>query len=132
MTRFALDPGALLELVRAGRVPAPEHQLVAPHAIRTHALELLLRAVREGGIGEREALALHDRMTAVRMRSLGDRVSRRVAWDLAREHGWPDLRDAEYLAVARLQADALIAADSQLAHRASGIVALASAADLIA
>ena len=41
------------------------------------------------------------------MRLLGDRVSRRTAWRIAREQDWDTLRDAEYLAVTRLQADAL-------------------------
>jgi predicted nucleic acid-binding protein len=42
------------------------------------------------------------------MRLLGDRVSRRTAWKIAREHGWETTYDAEYLAVAKLQADALV------------------------
>jgi len=33
--------------------------------------------------------------------------ARRTEWQIAREHGWDTLRDAEYLAVTRLQADAL-------------------------
>lgn len=59
------------------------------------------------------------------MRLLGDRVSRRTAWKIAREHRWETTYDAEYLAVAVLQADALITINPELAAKASGIVHLA-------
>ncbi|HEX2901968.1 MAG TPA: hypothetical protein VHO01_00815, partial [Jatrophihabitans sp.] len=54
-----------------------------------------------------------------------DRVSRATAWRIAREHDWDTLRDAEYLAVARLQADALVTVDAGLAAKAQGVVPLA-------
>ena len=69
-----------------------------------------------------EALAHHERMTELKMRLLGDRVSRRTAWKIAREHGWDTTYDAEYLAVCRLQADALVTVDEAFAARAGGIV----------
>lgn len=131
MSRFVLDPQALIDFLRADQPLAAGHQLVAPNAIRMQALELLLRAVRRGGVSEREALALHERMTALKMRLLGDRVSRRAAWNLARTHGWDDLRYAEYLAVTQLQADALVAGDQQLARLTAGIVPLAPASVLV-
>ncbi len=59
------------------------------------------------------------------MRLLGDRASRGTAWRIAREHGWQTLRDAEHLAVTRLQADALVTVDPELARRAEGVVPLA-------
>lgn len=59
------------------------------------------------------------------MRLLGDRVSRRTAWRIAREQGWETTYDAEYLAVTELQADALITIDPALAAKAQGIVPLA-------
>ena len=71
-------------------------------------------------------MRLHERLTEVKVRLLGDRVSRRTAWRIAREQGWVTIGDAEYLAVTRLQADALIAMDESLARRATGIVPLAS------
>ena len=58
------------------------------------------------------------------MRVLGDRMSRRTAWDIARERDWATLRQAEYLAVARLQADALVSVDPELAAAADGVVPL--------
>jgi len=75
-------------------------------------------------------LTLHERMTETKIRLLGDRVSRRTAWRLALEHGWSSIEDAEYLAVAQLQAEALIALSPSLASMATGIVPLAQVSDL--
>lgn len=130
MTRFGIDARTFLVLVRDGRAVDPAHQLVAPGSLRTDALELLLTEVRDGRLEDRAALALHERLTEVKVRLLGDRVSRRTAWDLARRHGWADLRDAEVLAVTRLQADALVTVDPELASKAADIVALAALDDL--
>jgi predicted nucleic acid-binding protein len=59
------------------------------------------------------------------MRLLGDRVSRRTAWRIAREQGWETTYDAEYLAVTRLQADALVTVDSAFAKRIKDVVPVA-------
>jgi predicted nucleic acid-binding protein len=75
-------------------------------------------------------MAAHERMTELKVRLLGDRVSRRTAWKIAREHGWSTLRDAEYLAVTRLQADALVTVDADLAARAANIVPVVAVAAL--
>ena len=56
------------------------------------------------------------------MRLLGDRVSRRTAWRIAREQDWDTLRDAEYLAITRLQADALVTVDARMAALAISLV----------
>ena len=125
MARYVIDPAVLVRIALDDLPVSPGHQLVAPNSLRTAALELLLPAVREGRLSDREAGAAHERMTGVRIRLLGDRVSRSTAWRLARERGWPDLRDAEYLAVARLQADALVALEPGLMSRAAGLVPLA-------
>ena len=108
----------------------PSHQLVAPNSIRSEALQLLLRDVRQGARSQKEALERHDRMTELKMRLLGDRVSRRTAWQIALDHDWEVLRDAEYLAIARLQADALITVDPDLAAKAENVVRVASVQDL--
>jgi predicted nucleic acid-binding protein len=63
---------------------------------------------------------------------LGDRLSRGTAWRIAREHDWETLRDAEYLAVARLQADALVTMDAGLAAKAENVVAVAPLEALLA
>ncbi len=132
MTRFVIDPGTLVEIASGSRPVNPRHQLVAPNSIRSDALNLLLTRVRAGDLTEEAALRLLERLTEVKMRLLGDRVSRRSAWEIARERGWATVNSAEYLAVARLQADALIAGDPDLAAKAAGLVALAPLSALFA
>jgi predicted nucleic acid-binding protein len=132
MTRYVIDAPTLLHLVDAGLRVAPEHQLVAPSSVRSEALELLLHDVRAGQRTEADALEAHERMTEIKLRLLGDRVSRRTAWRVAREHDWDTLRDAEYLAVTRLQADALITVDPRLAAVARDTVTVGAVEDLLA
>ncbi len=132
MTRFAIDPTTLVQLADSHLSVSAEHQLVAPNSIRSQALDLLLLRVRSGDLSEQEAMRLHERMTELKMRLLGDRVSRRTAWRIALEHGWDTIQDAEYLAVAKLQADALVTANPALAVKAAGVVPLAELADVLA
>ena len=132
MTRYVIEAPTLLHLVDTGAHVDPGHQLVAPNSIRSEALELLLRDVRAGKRDEAAALETHERMTEMKMRLLGDRVSRRTAWRFARQHDWDSLRDAEYLAVTRLQADALVTVDPKLAAMARDVVAVAAIDDLLA
>ena len=131
MTRFVIDPPTLVRLARERIDVSPDHRLVAPNSLRSGALEILLGEVRSGALTDREALGLHDRITEVKVRLLGDRVSRRAAWDIAREHDWDTLAMAEYLAVAQLQADALVTVDPGLARLAAGVVPVARLADLV-
>lgn len=132
MTRFAIDPGTLVEIAGGSRPVNPHHQLVAPNSIRSAALNLLLARVRAGELADEAAPRLLERLTEVKMRLLGDRVSRRTAWEIARERGWATVDWAEYLAVARLQADALVASDPELAAMATGLVALEPLSSLFA
>ena len=125
MARYVIDAPTLVHVVDRHVAVGDGHQLVAPTRIRSEALELLLGDVLRGDLDEIAALAAHERMTQLKIRALGDRVSRAVAWRLARDHGWHDLRDAEYLAVATLQADALVTVDAAFAARAEGIVPVA-------
>ena len=120
-----IDARTLLQIVADDVAVSSSHQLVAPNLIRSQALSLLLSAVRGGEISEDVALQRHERLTEIKMRLLGDRVSRRTAWKIAREHGWETTFDAEYLAVCKLQADALVTIDEGLAAKAAHIVALA-------
>lgn len=132
MARYVIDAPTLVYLVDAGLHIDPGHQLVAPNSIRSEAMELLLHDVRAGKRSEVEALKAHERMTEIKLRLLGDRVSRRTAWQIARDHDWDTLRDAEYLAVARLQADAFITVDPRLAATAREAVTVAAIDDLLA
>ena len=126
VARYVIDAPTLLHLIDNDLPVDPQHQLVAPNSIRSEALELLLHDVREGRRTEKAALQVHERVTEQKMRLLGDRVSRGTAWKLARERDWGTLRDAEYLAVTRLQADALVTVDPHLAGKAENVVELAT------
>lgn len=132
MARYVIDAPTLLHLADAGLHVDPGHQLAAPNSIRSEALELLLHDVRAGKRTEAAALEAHERMTEIKMRLLGDRVSRRTAWQVARQHDWDTLRDAEYLALTRLQADALVTVDPHLAAAARDAAAVAAIDDLLA
>lgn len=73
----------------------------------------------------------HDRVTEMKVRLLNDRVSRGTAFRIARERGWDSLRDAEHLAITRLQADALVTVDAELAAKAEGTVTVAPLSALL-
>jgi predicted nucleic acid-binding protein len=124
MARFGIDAPTLLHLVAERVQVAPGHQLVAPSHLRSQALTLLLDDVRAGRLEEAEALERHEALTRLKVRLLGDRVSRRVAWRIAQEHGFDSTLDAEYLAVSLLQADAFVTVDAVARARAQGVVPL--------
>jgi predicted nucleic acid-binding protein len=127
-----IDAPTLLHIVAERVEVSREHQLVAPNLIRSQALSLLLATVRHGDITEEVALQRHERLTEMKMRLLGDRVSRRTAWKIAQDEGWETTFDAEYLAVTKLQADAFITIDPALATKAAHIVPLAPLSALTA
>jgi predicted nucleic acid-binding protein len=114
-----------LHLVAEGIDVNPTHQLVAPTLIRSQALSLLFAAVRGGEISEDVALERHERLTALKLRLLNDRVSRRTAWRIARGQGWATTLEAEYLAVTVLQADAFVTVDDAMAAKARPLVKVA-------
>jgi len=131
MARYVIDAPTLLHLVDNELRVDPSNQLVAPNSIRSEALQLLLWEVRRGERTDKAAHQTHERITEVKMRLLGDRVSRGTAWRIAREQDWDTLRDAEYLAIGRLQADALVTVDPGLAARAEDILPVAPLQDLL-
>jgi predicted nucleic acid-binding protein len=132
VARYVIDAVTLLHVVDGGLGIDPGHRLVAPNSIRSQALQLLLRDVQRGKRTDKAALATHERITELKMRLLGDRVSRTLAWRIAREHDWATLHDAEYLAITRLQADALVTVDPDLAAKAEGFVPVAPLPALLA
>lgn len=132
MARYVIDAPTLLHLVDHGLRLDPGVKLVAPSSIRSEALGLLLRDVNAGRRSETAALDAHRRLTEVKVRLLGDRVSRGTAWRIARDHGWDTLCDAEHLAITRLQADALVSIDPDLVAAADGVVPLAPLSVLLA
>ena len=125
MTRFAIDPTTALRLIQDDVSVADEHQLVAPNVLRSAVLTELYRAVRRGGLTRAEGRVRLERLASLRVRLLGDRVSRAVAWDLAEQLDLDDPTTAEYLAVAKLQADAFVTLDVEWARLAEGIVPVA-------
>ncbi|MEV5963183.1 hypothetical protein AB0L70_15550 [Kribbella sp. NPDC051952] len=131
MTRFTIDAPTLLHLVDGDLTVDPAHQLVAPSSIRSEALERMLSDVRAGNRTEKDARQRHTQMTELKIRVLGDRMSRWTAWKIAREMDWDTLRDAEYLAVTKLQADALVSVDPELVAKADGVVPTAPLEDLL-
>jgi hypothetical protein len=130
MTRYAIDAAIALRLIRDASDADRRHQLVAPSVLRSHALSLLYRDVRDGRITEEEGRQQLEALAAMKIRLLGDRVSRATAWKMAAGLGWNDIGLSEYLAVASLQADALVTENDELTAAASGIVRLAAYDDL--
>jgi len=131
VARYVIDAPTLIRIVADDIDIDPAHRLVAPNLIRSQALALLLGAVRSGDISEEVALQRLERLTGIKMRLLGDRVSRRTAWKIAQQKGWDTTFDAEYLAVCRLQADALVTIDPALVAKAEDIVPIAPFDSLI-
>lgn len=125
MARYVLDAQTLLHLVDHHVPLNQQHQLVVPAGARSEVLQLLLGEVRSGKRIERAALEAHQQITVLKMRVLGDRVSRGTAWRLAVEHHLSSIRDAEYLALTMLQADALVTVDPDLAAQAAEVVRVA-------
>jgi predicted nucleic acid-binding protein len=130
VTRFVVDCGAVLRLAAEEIEVAPEHELLAPTLLRSQTLSALHEAVHAGelaGAVARERLA---RIGALSIRLLGDAVLRRNAWEIAERLGWAETYAAEYVALTKLQADALVTLDEELARQVRGIVPTASIDDL--
>lgn len=122
MTRFVVDAGVAVELARTGFEVPDEHELLAPTLIRSQTLSNLHEAVRRGELEPEAAQELLERIWKLPIRLLGDAVLRRLAWKLAGELGWASTYDAEYVALTRLQADALVTLDERLARSVEGVV----------
>jgi predicted nucleic acid-binding protein len=122
MTRFVVDCGVVLHLVADEIQVSDEHELLAPTLLRSQTLSALHEAVHRGDLPPDVALDRLKRIWALPIRLLGDAVLRRNAWELAERLGWAETYDAEYVALTRLQADAFITLDPELARRVEGIV----------
>jgi len=124
--KLVIDSAAVLGLLEQDDDLSTEHEFLAPTLLRSEVLEGLLQLVRRGDLGEQDARSRLAQFATMKIRYLGDKVLRRRAWDLTIEHGWESTRDAEYVALTQLQADALIAGNAQLAQRARGLVELSN------
>ncbi|MEV7937655.1 type II toxin-antitoxin system VapC family toxin [Kitasatospora sp. NPDC088264] len=125
MTKYVIAPAVALRLAGERAVIPQEHRLLAPTLLRSQVLSLLYQAVRQGGLTRAEADRRLDYLCALRIRLLGDRVLQSTAWGIAERLGWPDTLDAEYIALTRLQADAFITLDLEVARAAEELVAVA-------
>ena len=121
-TRYAIDAPTALRVIREDAAISERHALVGPAALRSDVLAAIYGEVRRGELDRRTARAELDALAALKIRLLGDRVSRLTAFRLALELETDDIGSLEYLAVARLQADVLVAADDRLTQLAQGVV----------
>jgi len=122
MTRFVVDCGVVLHLASEELEVSAEHELLAPTLLRSQTLSVLHEAVQRGDMTSEDAQEQLARIQSIRIRLLGDAVLRRVAWRVADELGWAETYDAEYVALTKLQADAFVTLDAELARRVEGIV----------
>ena len=132
MTRFAIDADVVERLLRENRSVSARHQLVAPASVRSEILARLYREVRAGSLDEKEGRARLETLAGLKMRLLADRVSRATAWKIAAGLGWDEIGTAEYLAVATLQADAMVTDDADLVAASAGLIPLAGYDELFA
>ena len=130
-TRCAIDAVTALRLVRDDVGLGARRPLVGPAVLRSHALSMLYRDVRHGVLDEKTARARLDGIATLKIRLLGDRVSRATAWRIARELDPDDTTVTEYVAVAVLQADVLVAGDQDVVAAADGRIPLATYDDLL-
>ncbi|MEP7764242.1 hypothetical protein [Sanguibacter sp. 25GB23B1] len=131
MPRYVIGPDVALHLVAVEHRVPPGQQLLAPALVRSQALSLLYCAVRRGELTSADAQRRMDGVRGLRLRLLGDRVLQRVAWQIADELDLPDTLTAEYLALTRLQADAFVTLDPDVAEIARRVVAVAPVEDLV-
>ena len=130
MTRYVIGPDVALRLAHERAEVSAGHKVLAPTLLRSQVLSSLYQAVRRGELTKREADARLDHLRGLRIRLLGDRVLQRTAWKVADELGWPDTLDAEYVALTRLQADAFVTLDPDLAAAVAKVVTVAPLDDL--
>ena len=131
MTRFVIGPDVALHLAERNAMVPAVHQLLAPTLLRSQVLAGLYARVRRGDLDKKAAERQLDHLRVLRVRLLGDRVLQRLAWTIADQLGWADTFVAEYLALTRLQADAFICLDPDLARAVGGTVAVATLDDLV-
>ena len=126
MTRFVIDKGVGLRLAAEQIDVPPEHELLAPTLFRSQTLSVVHEAVSRGELDAELAQEQLERLWNIKIRYLGDAVLRRNAWRFADRLGWADTYTAEYVALTKLQGDALVTLDEQLARQLDGVVPTAS------
>jgi len=122
MTRFVITADVALRLAADETPISADHQLLAPTLLRSQVLSLLHISVMRGETTQDDAQVLLTRIAKLPIRLLGDRVMRRATWKVADQLGWYETLTAEYVALAQLQADALITLDADLADSVRELV----------
>lgn len=79
MTRYAIDAEVAICLIRDESDADQRHHLVAPSVLRSQALSILFRDVRTGKLSATEGRRQLEQLAAMKIRLLGDRVSRATA-----------------------------------------------------
>ncbi|MCX4091638.1 type II toxin-antitoxin system VapC family toxin [Nocardia sp. alder85J] len=131
MTRFVIDAPVAVHLATLGAAIPAHHRLVAPTLLRSQALALVYGAVRRGDTEQKAARKILDGVRGLNIRLLGDRSMQDNAWKIAESFGWPDTYRAEYIALTRLQADALVTFDTELSTAAATLVGIATPEELL-
>lgn len=131
MTTFVIDARVAIDLATDGATIPPEHSLTAPTLLRSQVLALVYESVRRGDIDERTGRKILHDIRGLRIRFLGDRSLEDNAWQLATKLNWPDVHQAQYIALTQLQADALVTADDDLASAARAFIKTASPAAIL-
>lgn len=129
--RYVIAVDAALRLFRERARPPEGTKLVAPTLLRSQSVSHLYGAARRGEIDEAEARSQLDHMRALNIRLLGDRVLQHFAWSFAERLGWEDTFTAEYVALTKLQADAFVTLDPELAQVAATLVPVASYGEML-
>jgi predicted nucleic acid-binding protein len=122
MTRFVVDARAALELAARGDAIPGVHELLAPTLLRSQMLTVMHEAVHRGELPAAEARERLARVGRMKIRLLGDAVLRRTAWTVADRLGWASTLDAEYVALAQLQAGVFVTLDDDLARAVADVV----------
>ncbi|TQR87401.1 DUF1905 domain-containing protein [Mycobacterium hodleri] len=130
-TTFVVDARVAVDLATTGATIPAEHSLTAPTLLRSQVLALVYESVHRGEIDERAGRKILDDIRGLRIRFLGDRSLEDHAWRLAVQIGWPDVHQAQYIALTQLQADALVTGDDELASAARAFVTIATPADIL-
>jgi predicted nucleic acid-binding protein len=131
MTTFVIDARVAVDLATQGATIPPEHSLTAPTLLRSQVLALVYESVRRGDFDEQTGRRILHDIRGLRIRFLGDRSLEDNAWQLATKLNWPDVHQAQYIALTQLQADALVTADDELVSAARTFVKTASIADIL-
>ena len=125
--------GDRVQALVPSEVPAQDAQILV-EAIARWGLEATLDIIASGAGYARLGPGIDDVYVpenAVGTALHGDRVLLRAAWDVAERMSWEDTGTAEYVALTRLQADAFVTLDEDVAREAAREVRVATLEELL-